>query len=212
MSNTPLRLFSLDDGYPTAISQLVILLGLMRSIQIQNALPSPLSPHEVFDLIGATGHGELNALLDLARKVSKKRKLQEPPGTGSEHLRGRLTCLVHRQHWFWKALILELPRPGFFQRLLPTKILSVLEALACDAEQTANEMDRRLDHPPDLYIRFNVGERFAGIGPDEWKQMSRVEATTMDYLGSLPARAGILSAASSLSSDVGICTASNLPT
>ncbi|THC94477.1 hypothetical protein EYZ11_006042 [Aspergillus tanneri] len=74
MSNTPLRLFSLDDGYPTAISQLVILLGLMRSIQIQNALPSPLSPHEVFDLIGATGHGELNALL--LGKVSKKRKLQ----------------------------------------------------------------------------------------------------------------------------------------
>ncbi|KAK1144286.1 hypothetical protein N8T08_005699 [Aspergillus melleus] len=87
----PLRLLSLDGGGVTAISELVILQGLMRSIQKQKELANLPNPHEVFDLIGATGHEGLIALMlgrlrmaieqalceyrALVRKVFGKRKM-----------------------------------------------------------------------------------------------------------------------------------------
>lgn len=73
------------------MGELVILQGLMRSIQKQGRLARLPSPHEVFDMIGGTGHGGLVALMlgrlkltveqalneyrDLAKKVFGKRKL-----------------------------------------------------------------------------------------------------------------------------------------
>lgn len=109
-----------------------------------------------------------------------------------------------------KPPLLQLPQPGLLQRILPTRILSVLEALASETEATAQEMDSRFYDCQGLYIRLNVSHKLAGIGKAEWRKLQYIEANALEYLKSHDGRTSIERAAFSLYSNDGKCLVSDL--
>ncbi|PYI25159.1 FabD/lysophospholipase-like protein [Aspergillus indologenus CBS 114.80] len=342
-STKPLRLLSLDGGGIPALSQLTILKSITLAIQQQHALAAPPRPHEIFDLIGGSGHGGLLALLlgrlrltidetlteyrQLVERVFSHRKRHRggrgqysarameaaikdlvgryaPPrhpdaetmlllednanhaeGEGEGEGEGETGCKVlvcvrstqameHARLFcsyrtyragddpdltVWQAaravtahpglfkpvrigdeefvdgslgtknpgrLLLDearrlfdgerrpvgcvlslgagkpppvqLGRPGLFQRLLPTKIVSVVEALSFEAETVAQDLEGRFEHSPGVYFRFNVGERVAGVGMADWERWSEVESQTVDYLAAFEVQNTVLRAAEAL--------------
>ncbi|RAH85574.1 FabD/lysophospholipase-like protein [Aspergillus japonicus CBS 114.51] len=341
-STKPLRLLSLDGGGIPALSQLTILKSITLAIQQQHALAEPPRPHEIFDLIGGSGHGGLLALLlgrlrlsidetlteyrQLVERVFSHRKRhrggsgqysarameaaikdlvgryatpQDPDAEtmllledNENHAEGeretggkvfvcvRSTQAMEHARLFcsyrtyragddpdltvWQAaravtahpglfkpvriggeefvdgslgtknpcrLLLDearrlfggerrpvgcvlslgagkpppvqLGRPGLFQRLLPTKIVSVVEALSFEAETVAQDLEGRFEKSPGVYFRFNVGERvagvgMAGVGMADWERLSEVESQTVDYLAAFEVENTVLRAAEAL--------------
>ncbi|RAH51517.1 FabD/lysophospholipase-like protein [Aspergillus brunneoviolaceus CBS 621.78] len=337
-STKPLRLLSLDGGGITALSQLIILKSITLAIQQQHALPEPPRPHELFDLIGGSGHGGLLALLlgrlrltidktvteyrQLVERVFSQRK-RHPGGNGQYSARemeaamrdlviryttpsdqdsertllleenensaegeggaevgcrvfvcvrstqameyARLFCSYRTYRagddpdlTVWQAaravtahpglfkpvrvgveefvdgslgtknpcrLLLDearrlfderrpvgcvvslgagrpppvqLGRPGLFQRLLPTKIVAVVEALSLEAETVARDLEGRFEMSPDVYFRFNVGERVAGVGMTDWERLTEVESKTVEYLAAFEVENAVLRSAEAL--------------
>lgn len=121
---------------------------------------------------------------------------------------GPISCIVSIGSG--KPPLLKLPRPSFFQRILPTKILSVLGALASDTEETAQDMDCKFHQWPELYFRLNVSRKIAEIRKSDWKRLRYIEANTLEYLNSHASRASTQQATSSLCSDAGECLVSDL--
>ncbi|RAL09778.1 FabD/lysophospholipase-like protein [Aspergillus homomorphus CBS 101889] len=337
-SPKPLRLLSLDGSGITAISQLIILKSLTLSIQQQHALAETPQPHELFDLIGGSGHGGLLALLlgrlrlsvdeaiteyrQLVQRVFSRRKHRGGNGQYSarkmeaaireivaryphardpetkllveieggaeeaadevaggckvfvcvrsaeamEYARALCSYRTYRAGDYpdltvWQAgravtaypglfkplavdieefvdgslgtknpcrMVLnearrlfdgrrplgcvlslgagrpppvQLARPGVFQRLLPTRIVSVVEALSFEAEAVAQDMEGRFEGSADVYFRLNVGERVADVGMADWERSSEVESKTIDYLAAFEVESTVLRAAAAVYGD-----------
>lgn len=83
-----------------------------------------------------------------------------------------------------KQQLIQCRSPGLFQRILPTKLVSVIMDLALDAEETASELEHRFLESPDLHFRFNVEDGMHGIKFDDWKKIPVVESWAIEYLKS----------------------------
>ncbi|KAI9769203.1 MAG: hypothetical protein M1840_004332 [Geoglossum simile] len=81
--------------------------------------------------------------------------------------------------------ILSLSEPDGFQKILPTKLVHVLEGIATHCEGTANDLARRFGKVPEMYFRFNVTRGVGVVSLAEWKRMGDVQAYTSAYLHEL---------------------------
>ena len=62
-------------------------------------------------------------------------------------------------------------------------LLETLKAMSTDTEEVAQEVkDEIVYSHPGRYFRFNVQRGLETVGLEEWKEMDRVRAVTMDYL------------------------------
>ena len=100
-----------------------------------------------------------------------------------------------------KQQLIQCRSPGLFQRILPTKLVSVIMDLALDAEETASELEHRFLKSSDLYFRFNV-EGLHGIKLGDWKKIPMAEFCAIDYLKGPQAVTKAMKTASSLYADI----------
>ena len=94
--------------------------------------------------------------------------------------------------------------PGLFQRILPTKLVSVIMDLALDAEETASELEYRFLKSPGLYFRFNVENGMHDIKPDDWKKIPMAESSMKGYLKSPQVVLEAMKTASALYADIAV--------
>ncbi|KAI9801940.1 MAG: hypothetical protein M1826_005124, partial [Phylliscum demangeonii] len=78
--------------------------------------------------------------------------------------------------------VIGLPKPGAFQKILPTGVINVLKKIATDCEGTAHELSERFENASSLYFRFNVTHGAESISLEEWRRMGEVETHTRAYL------------------------------
>lgn len=101
-----------------------------------------------------------------------------------------------------KQQLIQCRSPGLFQRILPTKLVSVIMDLAIDAEETASELEYRFLKSPDLYFRFNVEDGMHGIKLGDWTKMPVVESWAIEYLRSPQVLIKAMKTASALYADI----------
>ena len=80
--------------------------------------------------------------------------------------------------------VIGLEQPDAFQRIIPTKLISVLKNIATDCERVSEEMATELSRPehPPLYVRLNVNYGLQNVSLAEWEKMPEVVAHTLGYL------------------------------
>lgn len=71
---------------------------------------------------------------------------------------------------------------SFFQRVVPTQVISGLKKMAFDGEQIATEMEQKCDSTPHLYFRFNAEDGLDKVDFGQWQKVPEVESWTLDYL------------------------------
>jgi hypothetical protein len=75
-----------------------------------------------------------------------------------------------------------LAKPDAFQKVLPTKLIGVLEKIATDCENTANGLSARFKDLEKFYFRFNVAHGAEGISLEEWEKMGELTEHTKAYM------------------------------
>jgi len=75
-----------------------------------------------------------------------------------------------------------LAKPDAFQKLLPTKLISVLKSIATDCEDMANELSTRFINLEKFYFRFNVAHGAEGVSLEEWEKMGELTEHTKAYM------------------------------
>jgi len=81
-----------------------------------------------------------------------------------------------------QAEIINIKKPGFFQQILPTDVIKVLQAISTDCAATHEEMLRLFRNSPNIYFRLNVEQGMQGIKLSDWEKLANVEAHTTTYL------------------------------
>ena len=81
-----------------------------------------------------------------------------------------------------QADIISIPKPGLFQQIIPTNIISALRSITTDCEETHEEVLKRFASLPNTYFRLNVEHGMEGIQLSEWEKLSSVEAHTVQYM------------------------------
>jgi predicted acylesterase/phospholipase RssA len=84
-----------------------------------------------------------------------------------------------------------LSKPDSFQKILPTKLIGVLKAIATDCESTAHGLRSRFKQFPNFYFRFNVTHGAGSVSLKEWEKMSDVETHTKAYMEEVTISASI---------------------
>jgi len=80
--------------------------------------------------------------------------------------------------------VIGLEQPDAFQKIIPTKLISVLKRIAGDCEKISEEVATDLSqsiHQP-LYVRLNVNHDLQNVSLAEWEKMPDVQAHTQSYL------------------------------
>ena len=81
-----------------------------------------------------------------------------------------------------KAETISIPKPRFFQRLLPTELIKATVAIATDCEAIEQDVAKRFRDISDLYYRFNVEQGMQSIGLAKFDMMENVVAHTEQYI------------------------------
>ncbi|KIJ39609.1 hypothetical protein M422DRAFT_175001, partial [Sphaerobolus stellatus SS14] len=81
-----------------------------------------------------------------------------------------------------KPSTIFIPKPSFFQRILPTDLITATIAIATDCEAIEQEVAQRFRSVPDFYYRFNVEQGMQSIGLAEFDKMENVVAHTGQYI------------------------------
>ena len=81
-----------------------------------------------------------------------------------------------------QADIISIQKPGLFQQIIPTNIISALRSITTDCEETHEEVLKRFASLPNTYFRLNVEHGMEGIQLSEWEKLSSVEAHTVQYM------------------------------
>lgn len=77
-----------------------------------------------------------------------------------------------------------LRKPDAFERMLPLKLISVLQNIATNCEKVSEEFETRFkDAKPKLYFRFNVQQGLQDVSLAEWEKLADVVTHTHQYLG-----------------------------
>lgn len=78
---------------------------------------------------------------------------------------------------------IELKKPDWIQKILPTNGLRVLERLSMDSEATAEHMHAWYQkRSPGVYFRLNVEQGMNKIGVGDWTKLGEVTTHTAKYL------------------------------
>lgn len=75
----------------------------------------------------------------------------------------------------------SVPNPGLIQRVLPTQATEAMERIATDCERTSQEIDKRFQHVPGVYFRFNVDQGLQDIQHSDFGELPEVAAHTMNH-------------------------------
>jgi len=78
--------------------------------------------------------------------------------------------------------IISIQKPGLFQRIIPTNVISALRSIATDCEETHEEVLKRFGSLPNTYFRLNVEHGMQGIRLAEWERLGNVRAHTEHYM------------------------------
>jgi predicted acylesterase/phospholipase RssA len=81
-----------------------------------------------------------------------------------------------------QAQTLAIPRPGWFQQVLPLDLVEAMRGIATDCEQKAQEVARHFQGMPDVYFRFNVEHGMQSIGLAQWEKLDEVATHTGQYM------------------------------
>lgn len=73
-----------------------------------------------------------------------------------------------------------------------------------DCEKTAEAMERRFRHSPNVYFRFNVEHGMEEIKLGDWERMDEVHDVTNGYLSSEKVSKAMAQAASALRARLGV--------
>lgn len=93
----------------------------------------------------------------------------------------------------------RLSRPGILQRNLPRFDIAIaIGEIVTDCENTAEAMERRFSHAPDVYFRFNVEHGMDGIELKDWEKLDEVHDMTNAYLMSKKVSKAMVNAATAI--------------
>ena len=81
-----------------------------------------------------------------------------------------------------QARTISIPKPGWFQRVLPLKVVEAIRKIATDCEESAQVVARRFERTPGIYFRFNVEQGLQEIGLEQWERLDEVRAHTGQYI------------------------------
>ena len=77
---------------------------------------------------------------------------------------------------------ISIPKIGWFQRVLPLKVLEAIRKISTDCEVTAQVAARRFERMPGIYFRFNVEQGLQGVRLEQWERLDEVRAHTGQYI------------------------------
>ncbi|KIJ26065.1 hypothetical protein M422DRAFT_144712, partial [Sphaerobolus stellatus SS14] len=97
-----------------------------------------------------------------------------------------------------KASTISIPKPTFFQRIIPTQLIRTTIAIATDCEGIEQEIAQRFRNAPDVYYRFNVEQGMQSIGLADFDKMENVIAHTDQYIGREEVKQRLANAVSAL--------------
>ena len=78
--------------------------------------------------------------------------------------------------------IMEFKEPGFFQKAIPTKLISALKDIATDCERIEKEVAQRFATKPGIYFRFNVEHGLEHIPMERYDELGNIKSRTINYL------------------------------
>ncbi|EKM82275.1 hypothetical protein AGABI1DRAFT_124759 [Agaricus bisporus var. burnettii JB137-S8] len=81
-----------------------------------------------------------------------------------------------------EAGVIEIKKPGLWQRILPTDAIDALRKITADCESTHEDMLHHFSKLPTAYFRLNVEQGMQGVELYEREKLSNVEAHTMQYM------------------------------
>ena len=81
-----------------------------------------------------------------------------------------------------QARTISIPKPGWFQRVLPLKVIKAIRKIATDCETSAQVAARRFERTPGIYFRFNVEQGLQEVGLEQWERLDEVRAHTGQYI------------------------------
>ena len=92
------------------------------------------------------------------------------------------------------AKTISIPRPGIFQRAVPTNVVDAVKQIATDCEATHDTMEDLFANFPNTYFRLNVDHGMQDTKFSEWEKLSKVEAHTTQYMNrtEVDAKLGLL--------------------
>lgn len=83
-----------------------------------------------------------------------------------------------------KGDIISLQKPSFFQRnIIPTDVIDAIKQIATDCEKTHQEVSRRFENEPGVYVRLNVEQGLQRVSLSDWEKLPEVQAHTESFLG-----------------------------
>lgn len=99
----------------------------------------------------------------------------------------------------------KLSRPGVFQRNMPRLGVAIaVGQIITDCEKTAEAMERRFRHTPNVYFRFNVDHGIDETRLGDWERMDEVHDVTNGYLSSEKVSKAMADAAAALRARLGV--------
>jgi len=93
---------------------------------------------------------------------------------------GRVACAI--SIGTGQAQTIAIPKPGLFQRILPSDVINAIVKIATHCERTAEETERRFKPSPNIYFRLNVEQGMQNITLAQWDRLGEVATHTNQYL------------------------------
>jgi predicted acylesterase/phospholipase RssA len=93
---------------------------------------------------------------------------------------GRVACAI--SIGTGQAQTIAIPKPGLFQRILPSDVVNAIVKIATHCERTAEETERRFKPSPNIYFRLNVEQGMQNITLAQWDRLGEVATHTNQYL------------------------------
>ena len=81
-----------------------------------------------------------------------------------------------------QAQTIGIPKPGWFQRVLPLQVVDAVRKIATDCEASAQGAAQRFERTPGVYFRFNVEQGLQEVGLEQWERLDEVRAHTGQYI------------------------------
>jgi predicted acylesterase/phospholipase RssA len=81
------------------------------------------------------------------------------------------------------ATTIAIPKPGWFQKVLPLDVITSLKQIATDCEKTAQQMAKT--QSDQIYFRFNVQQGLQKVGLGDWEKLGEVATHTNQYVRSV---------------------------
>ena len=75
-----------------------------------------------------------------------------------------------------------MPKYGWFQQVLPFKVVEAIRKIATDCEEYAQVAAQCFECNPGIYFHFNVEQGLQDIGLVQWERLDGVRAHTRQYI------------------------------